>query len=195
MSSGESTGMPYGFTDRGFNPPWTPGKKIYPTPETTPPEERVWEAPDERIKWALELLEPKVPLKETLSDRYFAPAFGSSMMFGLAVFHNYTMRQPIFKSNILILAGSAVTGYFVGESWRRFTKERIEFTPLEYIFLFIFNDCLNFKDRNLSKTTPSFIKFAKKLPYSQGCNCTTGCVLRLDPFYSIKRGQVGVRTL
>merc|ERR1711992_531827 len=86
-------------------------EKIYPTPETTPPEERVWEAPDERIKWALELLEPKVPLKETLSDRYFAPAFGSSMMFGLAVFHNYTMRQPIFKSNILILAGSAVAGY------------------------------------------------------------------------------------
>lgn len=33
--------------------------RIFEAPETTPPEKRVWEDPDPRVKWALDILEPE----------------------------------------------------------------------------------------------------------------------------------------
>lgn len=82
-------------------------------PETTPESQRVWENPDPRIKWALDILEPK-PLYEPMWYRILPTTFATGMC--LAAWHvGNKMNKFPKNAGIVIGAFWGIFGYFAGE--------------------------------------------------------------------------------
>merc|ERR1712062_593149 len=86
-------------------------------PKETPPEKRVWEEPDPRIQWALDILEPPgeyAQLPERIGARFFFPFFGMSLgQFG--VFLNNISRKLPVRSNLVGYVVASGLGITIGE--------------------------------------------------------------------------------
>ena len=94
-------------------------------PETSAPEDKIWEKdPDPRIKWALDILEPAIPERESLWDRSFWPGLGivcGVLSSGIA---NGLRRRPMYGNALQLLAFGGA-GAFFGERARIYGKQKI----------------------------------------------------------------------
>jgi len=89
-------------------------------PKETPPEKRIWEDPDPRIHWALDILEPKgkyAEPPERLVSRFAYPFGGFCMGAGLIGGSNIMRKLPL-KSNIVGYAVMSCLGLYIGERAR-----------------------------------------------------------------------------
>ena len=92
-------------------------------PETTPSEERVWENPDPRIQWALDILEPPGGEMRSLASRIAPPLGGAIFGFGFVATRNYVRKIPL-RSNILGYAALTLGGFLGGDMIERYLREK-----------------------------------------------------------------------
>ena len=70
------------------------------TPKTTPPEKQIWNDPDPKIQWALDILEPPGGgYQESIAKRLFFPGFGLVTGFSVLAFTNILRKIPL-KANL-----------------------------------------------------------------------------------------------
>merc|ERR1712241_1650655 len=89
-------------------------------PKETPPEKRIWEDPDPRVQWALDILEP--PGKygqppEKIQHRFGFPIVGAAAGSFLVATSNILRRVPT-KSNVVGYAAMTIFGIYLGEKSR-----------------------------------------------------------------------------
>ena len=99
--------------------------KVDPPDAITPEERRIWEhPPDPKIKWALEILEPDPPIKESIWARTMWPSIGVAHGMGFVIWNRYRKALPLYTGLLSILAASAL-GLGVGEAiWRYAERHR-----------------------------------------------------------------------
>merc|ERR1712214_78269 len=90
--------------------------------EVTPPDERIWENPDPRIQWALDILEP--PGKygqppERIFNRFAYPVGGGALGAMVIAMNNMFRKIPV-KSNIVGYAVMSLGGIYLGEYTRHY---------------------------------------------------------------------------
>merc|ERR1711953_133732 len=88
----------------------------------TPPEKRIWENPDPRIQWALDILEP--PGKygqppERIFNRFAYPVGGAALGATVIAVNNMFRKIPV-KSNIVGYAVMSLGGVYLGEYTRNY---------------------------------------------------------------------------
>jgi len=88
--------------------------------ETTPPGERVWEDPDPRVKWALDILEPEGE-RETFFNRTVPLIAGAMAGLGTTFMHNSARRMPA-HFNIF----GYVTGLCIGIGGAEFFRRKFQ---------------------------------------------------------------------
>ena len=91
--------------------------------EVTPPEERVWENPDPRIQWALDILEPPGGEIKSLVSRVLLPIGGAFTGFLGVLTVNYMRKQPV-RSNLVSYVGLTCLGFFGGEKMENWGRKR-----------------------------------------------------------------------
>ena len=92
-------------------------------PETTPPDKRVWEDPDPKIKWALDILEPPGGEQMTLMSRIAMPFIGGFGGFVGILGHNYFRRIPL-RSNIFGYVALTALGVLIGEKATDYSRQQ-----------------------------------------------------------------------
>ena len=71
--------------------------KVDPPDAITPEERRIWEKPpDPRIKWALDILEPEPPIKESIWARTMWPSVGVAHGLGFVMWNRYRKSLPLY---------------------------------------------------------------------------------------------------
>jgi len=86
-------------------------------PKETPPEKRIWENPDPRIQWALDILEPQGKYgqpPERIFNRFCYPFGGAALGAGIVALNNIFRKIPV-KSNIVGYAVMSLGGVYLGE--------------------------------------------------------------------------------
>ena len=92
----------------------------YNPPEITPESRRVWEDPDPRVKWALDILDPKRDyMRESLFGRLMFPALGGAAGFFTVAANNKMFRLPR-RANIFGYIAVTAFGFWAGESLRKY---------------------------------------------------------------------------
>lgn len=91
-------------------------------PETTPESKRVWENPDPRIQWALDILEPK-PVYESLFQRSMPTLIALGFSMGAFAYGNKINKVP---RNAGLVTGAifAAIGFSGGEIIYHFLRKR-----------------------------------------------------------------------
>ena len=80
-------------------------------------DEKIWEKPDQRIQWALDILDDGGYEQTPIVSYFWYPVlFGSSMGLGNPI-RNMLYRRPMNTALHLTIAGAA-TGWFFGCWWR-----------------------------------------------------------------------------
>ena len=92
-------------------------------PETTPSEKRVWENPDPRIQWALDILEPPGGEMNSLHSRVLLPVSCGAFGFLSLAINNYVRKIPM-RANFLGYAAMTVGGFLVGDYMERYFREK-----------------------------------------------------------------------
>ena len=86
-------------------------------------EENIWEKPDPRIKWALDILDDHGYERTTIAGYYWYPAlFGGGLGAGFP-FKNLLLKRPM-HTGIHITAGLAVGGWLFGCWFRNHLAEK-----------------------------------------------------------------------
>ena len=91
--------------------------------DITPPDERIWENPDPRIQWALDILEPPGGEIQSLVSRGLLPSTGAFLGFFGVIGYNFQKKLPI-KSNLAAYVGLTCLGAFVGEKSHAYYREK-----------------------------------------------------------------------
>ena len=107
-------------------------------PKTTPPEKQIWNDPDPRIQWALDILEPPGGnMPESIIHRFSYPFIGFWSGVGAVAFSNMKRRIPM-TSNLFGFAALATLGTLTGEYIRarilRYNTEELAITK-HYLML------------------------------------------------------------
>jgi len=85
------------------------------TQKITPPEGQVWNDPDPRIQWALDILEPPLGnYEERIATRFMYPLGGFALGISAIALNNAMRKIPI-KSNLFGFLGLGFLGIYGGE--------------------------------------------------------------------------------
>jgi len=85
--------------------------------------EKIWEKPDPRIQWALDILEPKGYEPVTIPTHFWYPTIFAAMGYTSAIFRNVIARRPITASYHVAI-GAAVLGWLGGVQARDMFKDK-----------------------------------------------------------------------
>ena len=91
--------------------------------EVTPPDERIWENPDPRIQWALDILEPPGGEIKSLVSRVMLPASGVFLGFIGVMTFNFQRKIPV-KSNLAAYVLLTGLGGFGGEKMHAIYRQK-----------------------------------------------------------------------
>lgn len=87
-------------------------------PKTTPPEKQVWNDPDPRIQWALDILEPPGGgYQEKILNRLSFPFGGLVAGLFIVGTSNYMRKIPV-RANLFGYLGMGFIGVYAGEYTR-----------------------------------------------------------------------------
>ena len=92
-------------------------------PETTPSDEKVWENPDPKIQWALDILEPPGGEMNSLLSRVALPVGSGVFGFLTVAMNNYVKKLPL-RSNVVGYAAFTVGGFLLGDYCERYYREK-----------------------------------------------------------------------
>ena len=91
--------------------------------EVTPPDERIWENPDPRIQWALDILEPPGGEIKSLVSRVILPSSGAFLGFIGVMTFNFQRKIPV-KSNLAAYVLLTGLGGFGGEKMHAIYRQK-----------------------------------------------------------------------
>lgn len=91
--------------------------------EVTPPDERIWENPDPRIQWALDILEPPGGEIKSLVSRVMLPSSGAFLGFIGVMTFNFQRKIPV-KSNLAAYVLLTGLGGFGGEKMHAIYRQK-----------------------------------------------------------------------
>ena len=114
-------------------PSFIPSKAPY----ETPPEDRLWENPDPKIKWALDILDDEGFSQESIMQRGVYPLAGAGGGFLASVMQNRLYRRPLF-ANLPMYAltiGLGVIGCEAIRKWQIHQAREEDALTRHYIML------------------------------------------------------------
>ena len=80
-------------------------------------EEKIWENPDPRVKWALDILDDQGSEETPIISYFWAPLLGLASGGGGNLMRNWVLRRPQHTAIHLTITGAAI-GWLAGVWWR-----------------------------------------------------------------------------